>query len=305
MARDMTTTSPVPKRLALPKTATGWFTLTFLSGWIAIVLVPLLLISVFSFFSIKQYQVVFQPTLATWTGLFESGRWNVVVRTLQFGFTVTVLELILAFPFALWLAKGCRSDRVRAMVITLLTIPFFLDTSSRIIVWRSILGTNGVINTMLINLGIVDQPITWLLYSSFAVHFGMLGSYFPSAVFPIFLTLTLIDDDLIKASADLGANARQTLINIILPLALPGIIGGAIFTVVPLMAAWVEPQLLGGGQVNLLGQSIQSALSNLNYPVAAALSTVVIVILVLLLAVLSLSLRGRFNMTSIFQSHGH
>lgn len=293
------------RTLTLPKTATGWFTLVFLSGWIGIVLVPLLIISVFSFFSIKQYQMVFEPTLATWTGLFESGRWTVVARTLQFAVTVTVIELLLAFPFALWLAKGCRSDRVRALIITLLTIPFFLDASSRIIVWRSILGTNGVINTLLMNAGMIDQPITWLLYSGFAVHFGMIGSYFPSAVFPIFLTISLIDDDLIKASADLGASARQTLFNIILPLAMPGIIGGAIFTIVPLMAAWVEPQLLGGGQVNLLGQSIQSALSNLNYPVAAALSTIVIVILVLLLSVLTLSLRGRMNMASIFQNHGH
>lgn len=293
------------RKLALPKTATGWFTLVFLSGWIGIVLVPLLIISVFSFFSIKQYQMVFEPTLGTWTSLFESGRWTVVARTLQFAVTVTIIELLLAFPFALWLAKGCRSDRVRALIITLLTIPFFLDASSRIIVWRSILGTNGVINTLLMNAGLIDQPITWLLYSGFAVNFGMIGSYFPSAVFPIFLTISLIDDDLIKASADLGASARQTLFNIILPLAMPGIIGGAIFTIVPLMAAWVEPQLLGGGQVNLLGQSIQSALSNLNYPVAAALSTIVIVILVLLLSVLTLSLRGRMNMASIFQNHGH
>ncbi|WP_439619002.1 ABC transporter permease [Shinella sp.] len=301
----MMTTFSGQRKLALPRTATGWFTLVFLSGWIGIVLLPLLIISVFSFFSIKQYQMVFEPTLATWTGLFESGRWTVVARTLQFAVTVTIIELLLAFPFALWLAKGCRSDRVRALIITLLTIPFLLDASSRIIVWRSILGTNGVINTLLMNAGVIDQPITWLLYSGFAVHFGMIGSYFPSAVFPIFLTISLIDDDLIKASADLGASARQTLFNIILPLAMPGIIGGAIFTVVPLMAAWVEPQLLGGGQVNLLGQSIQSALSNLNYPVAAALSTIVIAILVLLLSVLTLSLRGRMNMASIFQNHGH
>ena len=301
----MMTTFSGQRKLALPKTATGWFTLVFLSGWIGIVLLPLLIISVFSFFSIKQYQIVFEPTLATWTGLFESGRWTVVARTLQFAVTVTIIELLLAFPFALWLAKGCRSDRVRALIITLLTIPFFLDASSRIIVWRSILGTNGVINTLLMNAGVIDQPITWLLYSGFAVHFGMIGGYFPSAVFPIFLTISLIDDDLIKASADLGASARQTLFNIILPLAMPGIIGGAIFTVVPLMAAWVEPQLLGGGQVNLLGQSIQSALSNLNYPVAAALSTIVIAILVVLLSILTLSLRGRMNMASIFQNHGH
>jgi ABC-type spermidine/putrescine transport system permease subunit I len=293
------------RRLGLPRTVTGWVTLVFLISWIAIVILPLLIISVFSFFSIHQYQLVFKPTFETWNGLVEYGRWHVVLRTLRFAVTVTIVELLLAFPFSLWLAKGCRSDRVRAIVMTLLTIPFFLDASSRVIVWRSILGTNGIVNTTLMHLGVIDTPITWLLYSEFAVHFGLIGSYFPSAVFPIFLGLILIDDELLKASADLGASARQTLVNIILPLALPGIIGGAIFTMVPLMAAWVEPQLLGGGQVNLLGQSIQSALTNLNYPVAAALSTIVIGILVLMLAALSFSLRRKVNISAIFQSQEH
>jgi len=289
----------------LPRTVTGWVTFLFIAGWVSIVILPLLIISVFSFFSIHQYQLVYRPTFDTWTGLVEYGRWNVVLRTFQVAVTVTVIELLLAFPFALWLAKGCRSHSLRAIIMTLLTIPFFLDASSRVIVWRSILGINGVVNTTLMQLGLIHTPITWLLYSDFSVHFGLLGSYFPSAVFPIFLALTLIDDELIKASADLGAKPGQTLANVILPLSLPGIIGGAIFTIVPLMAAWVEPQLLGGSQVNLLGQSIQSALTNLNYPVAAALSTIVIAILVLMLAALSLSLRSKVNMSAIFQNQGH
>lgn len=291
-----------PRRWRLPGTATEWFTGWFLAAWIGVVVLPLLIISTFSFFSMRQYQIVYDPTLDTWISLAETGRWVVVLRTIRFAVTVTFLEILVAFPFALWLAKGCRSHAVRACIITLLTIPFFIDASSRIIVWRSILGTNGVINNLLVGSGIVDKPLTWLLYSDFSVSFGMFGSYFPTAVFPIFLILSLIDDDLIKASSDLGGSRLQTLRFVILPLAMPGIVGGIVFTFVPLMAAWIEPQLLGGGQVNLLGQSIQSALTNLNYPIAAALSTVVIGVLVLLLAVLIVSLRGRFDMSSLFQS---
>ncbi|WP_082549933.1 ABC transporter permease [Mesorhizobium sp. Root157] len=290
------------RRWRLPGTATGWFTGWFLVMWIGVVVLPLLIISAFSFFSMRQYQIVYDPTFATWTSLVETGRWVVVLRTIRFAVSVTFLEILVAFPFALWLAKGCRSAAVRAGVITLLTIPFFIDASSRIIVWRSILGTNGVVNNLLVGSGLIDKPLTWLLYSDFSVSFGMFGSYFPTAVFPIFLTLSLIDDDLIKASADLGASRLQTLRHVILPLAMPGIVGGIVFTFVPLMAAWIEPQLLGGGQVNLLGQSIQSALTNLNYPVAAALSTIVIAVLVLMLAALVVSLRGRFKMSSLFQS---
>jgi spermidine/putrescine transport system permease protein len=293
------------RRWRLPGNPTGWFVGAFLAVWLSVAVLPLLIISAFSFFSIRQYRVIYEPTLATWAGLAESGRWEVVLRTLRFAVTITSIEILLAFPFALWLAKGCRSGAVRACVITLLTIPFFIDASSRVIVWRSILGTTGVVNTMLMNSGLIDQPLTWLLYSDFSVHFGMIGGYFPTAVFPIYLTLSLIDDDLLKASADLGGSRLQTLLFVILPLALPGIVGGIVFTFVPLMAAWVEPQLLGGGQVNLLGQSIQSALTNLNYPIAAALSTIVVGVLVLMLGVLGLSLRGRFQLSSLFQGHGH
>lgn len=302
MTAALALSSSPRRRWRLPGTATEWFTGWFLVMWIGVVVLPLLIISAFSFFSMHQYQVVYDPTFATWTSLVETGRWVVVLRTIRFAISVTFIEILLAFPFALWLAKGCRSDAVRAGVITLLTIPFFIDASSRIIIWRSILGTNGVINNLLVGSGIIDKPLTWLLYSDFSVSFGMIGSYFPTAVFPIFLTLSLIDDDLIKASSDLGGSRLQTLRFVILPLAMPGIVGGIVFTFVPLMAAWIEPQLLGGGQVNLLGQSIQSALTNLNYPVAAALSTVVIAVLVLMLAALVVSLRGRFKMSSLFQS---
>jgi ABC-type spermidine/putrescine transport system permease subunit I len=274
----------------------------FVVVWSALVLLPLLVIVGFSFLQVKSYRVVYEPTLATWQSVIDSGRWVSAVRTLRIGLTMTVIELLLAFPFALWLAKGCRSKSLKAFIITLLTIPFFLDTSSRIIVWRSILGTNGTVNSVLMWLGLTDQPIEWLLYSEFTVHFGMLGSYFPTMVFPIFMILTLIDDEYIQASSDLGASPAQTLWNVILPLSLPGIVAGVIFTLVPLMAAFVEPQMLGGGFVNLLGNSVDSALKELKYPTAAALSTVVIALLGLCLATLIFTTRKRVDMSTMFQA---
>jgi ABC-type spermidine/putrescine transport system permease subunit I len=274
----------------------------FVVVWSALVLLPLLVIVGFSFLQVKSYRVVYEPTLATWQSVIDSGRWVSVVRTLRIGLTMTVIELLLAFPFALWLAKGCRSKSLMAFIITLLTIPFFLDTSSRIIVWRSILGTNGTVNSVLMWLGVTNQPIEWLLYSEFTVHFGMLGSYFPTMVFPIFMILTLIDDEYIQASSDLGASPAQTLLNVILPLSLPGIVAGVIFTLVPLMAAFVEPQMLGGGFVNLLGNSVDSALKELKYPTAAALSTIVIALLGLCLATLIFTTRKRVDMSTMFQA---
>lgn len=274
----------------------------FLIVWSVFVILPLLVLVVFSFFQVRSYQIVYEPTLATWQSVVDTGRWTVALRTLRVALTMTVIELLLAFPFALWLAKGLRSKTAKAIIITLLTIPFFLDVSSRIIVWRSILGTNGIINTVLTSTGLIDEPISWLLYSEFAVHFGMLGASFPTMVFPIFIILSLIDDDYINASGDLGASPVQTLLYVIIPMALPGVLAGVIFTFVPLMAAFVEPQLLGGGFVDLLGNSVDSALQQLRYPMAAALSTIVVVLLGLCLGCFMLLTRNRLDLSTIFSA---
>lgn len=282
--------------------STGWAIPAFVAVWAIVVILPLIIIVFYSFFTIKNYQVVYDPTVKTWISLIDSGRWIAAVRTLRVVFTITVIEFLIAFPFALWLAKGCRSKSLKAIVITLLTIPFFLDAPSRIIIWRAILGNNGIINIVLINLGVIETPMEWMLFSEFAVHFGMIGPYFPTMVFPIFLVLTLIDDEYIQASYDLGASPGQTLLNVIFPLALPGIIAGIVFTLVPLMAAWVEPQMLGGGFVNLLGASVESALRELKYPTAAALSTVVIAMLAILLVLLITITRKRADIGTLFHA---
>jgi len=278
----------------------GWVVPVFTVVWIGLVVVPLLIMVLFSFVEIRDYRVVYDLTLKNWESLIDSGRWISVVRTLRVTAVITLIEILVAFPFALWLAKGCKSKNVKAAIITLLTIPFFLDPSSRTIVWRAILGKSGIINTVFIELGLIDQPMEWLLFSEFAVHFGMIAPYFPTMVFPIYLVLTLIDDDYLQASQDLGASPLQTLIHIILPLALPGIVAGIVFTMVPLMAAFVEPGMLGGGFVNLLGESVEAALRNLKYPTAAALSAVVIALLAVLLTALVLILRRRGSLGAIF-----
>ena len=114
--------------------------------------------------------------------------------------------------------------------------------------------------------GIIDAPIDWLLFSEFAVHFGMLAPYFPTMVFPIFLVLSLVDDEYIQASRDLGASPLQTLVYVILPLSLPGIMAGIVFTLVPTMAEYVVPWLMGGFNVNMLGRSVESALDRAQVP---------------------------------------
>ncbi len=117
---------------------------------------------------------------------------------------MTLIELAVAFPFALWLAKGGVGKVGRAVCLAMLTIPFFLDLSSRTIVWRAILGQSGLINTTLTGLGITDAPIDWLLYSEVAVHFGMIVALFPPMVLPIYMAISLIDDTLLEAATIWG-----------------------------------------------------------------------------------------------------
>ena len=274
----------------------------FVVLWFLLVIAPLLLLLVYTFLQSKGFRVLWEPTFATWDKLFESGRWLVTVRTLRIAFTITAIELIIAFPFALWLAKGCRSHTVKAVLLAALTIPFFLDLSSRTIVWRTILGRQGLLNTALLELGLIDEPLDWLLFSEFAVHFGMLAPYFPTMVFPIFLVLTLIDDEYIQASRDLGASPLQTFFYVVLPLSLPGVMAGIVFTLVPTMAEYVVPWLMGGFKVNMIARSVENALTVLKYPTAAALSTFIIVLLCVLLAALAMLLRRAGGLAGVFEA---
>lgn len=270
-------------------------------AWFVLVIVPLVVLLVYSFFTTEYFQTVYQPTLDTWVGLFSSGRFEVTLRTLRIALTVTLIELAVGFPFALWLAKG-RIGKVRqAIFLALLTIPFFLDMSSRTIVWRAILGQQGLVNTVLMSTGLTDAPLDWLLYSEVAVHFGMIVALFPPMVLPIFLAINLIDDALIEASNDLGATPWQTLSRVIIPLSLPGVMAGVVFTLGPALAAWVEPDMLGGGFVNLLSNSIESAYTALRYPVVAALSAFVILLLLVLLVLMYLVARRFGDMSSVFR----
>jgi ABC-type spermidine/putrescine transport system permease subunit I len=175
---------------------------------------------------------------------------------------------------------------VKVAVLTLTLVPFFLSSAARAIVWRPVLSTGGLVNMLLMDLGLQDTPIDWLLFSEFAVHFGLLAPFFPTMLFPLFLSISLIDDEYLSASADLGASPWQRLWTVILPLSTPGIIAGIVFTTVPMLGEMVVPQLLGGGKVNLLGKSVEGALQALNYGVAAAMCTFVLLVLVVLLLLL-------------------
>jgi ABC-type spermidine/putrescine transport system permease subunit I len=268
-----------------------WVVFSFTVVWVLGVLVPLAGVVGFSFVRANAQGVSLELTLDAYREIFSTGRWEVTIRTARIAATVTAILLIVSFPFALWLAKGVRSSWVKLTVWTLLTAPFFLSDTARIVIWRPVLGLMGPINSSLISLGLIDRPLAWLLFSEPAVHFGLLGPYLPNMVWPIFLSITLIDDELLEASKDIGASAWQTLRYVILPLSMPGIVAGIVFTFVPMLGDDVVSKLIGGQQVAMLGGAMLDLISALNYSVAAAMSALVLVVIAVLQGLLVVVLR--------------
>lgn len=279
-----------------------WALPCFLGVWSLLVIAPLVVLVVFSFFQTQFFVTVYKPSLYTWSDLFSSGRFEVTLRTLRIALTVTAIDLAVGFPFALWLAKGRASRTMQAVTLALLTIPFFIDLSSRVIVWRPVLDEHGLVNSFLLAAHLISTPLHWLLYTEWPVHFAMAISDFPMMVLPIYLAINVIDDTLIAACQDLGGSPFRVLKDVILPLSLPGVLGGIVFTLGSALAAWVEPSMLGGGFVEMLSDSITSAYSALRVPMVAALSTFVIVLLAVLLCLLALAMRRFVRIGEVFRS---
>lgn len=267
--------------------------LSFVLIWGIIALLPTAGLLLWSMLSMENFQIVWEPSLQAYRDVLASGRWQVTIRTLEIAAIVTLIEILLAVPFALWLAKGTNSIAVRTVSLALLTIPFFLSLSSRTIVWRGVLGLNGPINATLMHLGIIHEPLDWLLFSQFSVILGLVGPYFPTMVFPLYLAFMLIDDEVLSASKDLGAPPSFTFWNVIVPLGIPGLGTGIVFTFVPMIGDPVVPELLGGGNVVVLSASVQSLLRILNYTVASALSVLMLVILMVMISLVA-AITARF-----------
>lgn len=284
-----------PRAISLERAAVAVLTILWTVG----VLLPILSLVVISVLQGRGLSFIWTFSLQPYADIFVDYRIETVFRTLRIVAVVTLIEFVLAFPFALWLAKGVREGWTKSILLVLLVVPFFLSPAARTIVWRPILGREGLINSVLMSTGATDAPVDWLLFSEFAIHIGLIGPYFPSMVWPIFISVSLIDDELIKASRDLGATAGQTLRHVVLPLAVPGIAAGVIFTAIPMLGDNIASTLLGGGQVSLIAEGFDDLIRAMNFPGAAALGSTLLGVFLLIAILIALALR-RGGGTDIF-----
>jgi putrescine transport system permease protein len=190
----------------------------------------------------------------------------------------TLLCLMLGFPMAYGIARAETSTR--NLLLLLIILPFWISFLLRVYAWMGLLNNYGVINDLLLWLGVIDQPLQ-LIYTDLAIHIGLVYSYLPFMVLPLYATLERMDPDLVEASQDLGASPSQAFRDITWPLARPGVIAGCLLVFIPAMGEYVIPYLLGGPESLMIGRVLfDEFFVNRDWPLASSVAIVLLTLLV-------------------------
>jgi spermidine/putrescine transport system permease protein len=194
------------------------------------------------------------------------------VRSVAISAAVTLVTVALAYPMAYFVAFHARH---KFLWLVALTIPFWTSYLLRVFAWKIILGFNGVINSGLIRLHLIDQPLAFLLYNPFAVVVTLAHAWAAFAILPIYVSLEKIDRSLLEAASDLGDGALRRFLRVTLPLSIPGVIGASILIFVPTTGDFVTPELVGGTKGTMIANLIEVQFNAVgNWPLGAALSLV-------------------------------
>jgi len=198
------------------------------------------------------------------------------VNSVQIAFYSTIICLLFAYPMAYWIAR--TDERTRLVLLILVLLPFWTSSLLRMYALIGLLNPNGFVNAILLWLGIIDAPIK-MMQTEFSVYMGMLLTYLPLMILPLYATLTRLDHTLNEAAADLGASSATIFRTITLPLSLPGIIAGCLLVFIPAVGEFVIPALLGGPDQLMLGKVLWTEFfRNRDWPVAAAIALILMVI---------------------------
>jgi putative spermidine/putrescine transport system permease protein len=248
---------------------------------------PLLMVVLLSFWTYDglQYQAVF--TLDNFAAVFTSKTtWRVFGNTLRYAAITWAFALILGFAVSYYLVFMVRSLKVQIGLLLLCTIPFWTSTVIRMISWIPFLGREGIFNTGLMQTGIIDQPLEFLLFSDFAVILTYVNLFTLFMIVPIFNAMTKIDKSVIEAAMDAGASGFQVLRTIIIPLSRTGIALGTIFVVTLVMGDFFVVRVMSGGQSSSVVSAMKNNLDQMFYPQAAAMAVLLIAVVLAMVAVI-------------------
>ncbi len=284
-------TEPVPAARATPGRVALWQASPLASVFVLFFLVPLALIVLVSFWDYNEYQMIPDLTVKNYIAVFEGcsdldalcTTFLTYISTFKFCFLVWLITLIVGFAVAYFLAFHVTSPTTQMVLFVICTIPFWTSNVIRMIAWIPLLGRNGLVNQTLMQLGIVDQPIDWLLFSSFSVVVAFVHLYTMFMIVPIFNSMMRIDRRLLEAAADSGASGWQTLWHVVVPLSRSGIIIGSIFVITIVMGDFVTIGVMGGQQIASVGKMIQVQTSYLQFPLAAANAVILLSIVLMII----------------------
>lgn len=245
------------------------------------VLVPFLFMAAMSLWTQIGFDYAEDWSLRNFTAILTEPLYTtLLLRSLGMAVAATFVTVVLAYPMAYFLAFHVRSNKLIWLII--ITLPFWTSYLLRVFAWRVILGYEGVINSGLMELGLIGEPLQFLLYSRTAVIISLAHAWAAFAFLPIYVSLEKIDKSVLEASADLGEPPLMRFFRVVLPLSMPGVIAGTFLMFIPTVGDYVTPALVGGPDAAMIGNLIQLQFGTVNnWPMGAALAITMIVAITL------------------------
>jgi spermidine/putrescine transport system permease protein len=258
-------------------------------AWMAFFyLVPLGLLLIHAFWSVDYLTIDRTLTFENIETIAQNPLYStVLIRTVLMAGAVTVTDMLLAFPVAFYIAK--RATRHRELLLMLVIFPLWSSYLVRAFAWKTILGTNGILNSFLLATGIVSEPVSAFLYSKTGMYITFCQVWLPFMILPLFTILDRLPNSLLEAASDLGGNWWQTFRRIVLPMSLPGLLAGSLSVFSLTMGDYITPSLIGGSPgTEMIGGIVadQFGVAN-NWPLGAALILPILAIISVFLLVAS------------------
>lgn len=256
-----------------------------------LVAAPLLILVAYSMWTQTYVDLDRTPTLDNYReALTDPLVRHLMIRSILIAAAVTVVTVTLAYPIAYFIALRARK---KTLWLLLITIPFWSSYLLRVFAWKLILGFNGVLNSALLALGLIDEPLTFLLYNEFAVVLTLAHAWAPFAILPIFVSIQKIDPSLLEAATDLGSSKLESFLRVTLPLTIPGIIAACLIIFIPTVGDYVTPSLVGGSDGKMIANLIQVQFGAANdWPLGATLSLIAMLSVGFVAVIFVLSVSG-------------
>ncbi len=253
--------------------------------WLGIfALIPITLTFVTSFLTQDPNAIVkFALTLSNYWELFNHAYVSILIQSITLAGTCTVICLIIGYPFAFTIARS--KSKHSSLLLLLVVIPFWTSSLIRTYAIMAILKAKGILNAMLLAMGLIDQPLQ-ILYSYLAVLIGCVYDLLPFMILPLYANIEKFNEEYLEAAQDLGANWLTTFIKVVIPLTMPGIIAGSVLVFLPAMTMFYIPVLLGGAKNLLVGNLVEyQFLTANNWPLGTAISVVISLLMGAMIAV--------------------